>query len=136
MNSEGDNLDPSGQDAGADDSRVRLDISSCSLSPFQVAGHPSSNVGRQERSRNLEYQYVMSHCIKVNCQVYGHIHCTEWWFPLVEACLDVCCELEDVSFSVHLASSAVTPVRSVHKSMGGNLDAVKEMMRVSVIDGE
>ena len=32
------------------------------------------------------------------------------------------------SFSVHLASSAVTPAGSVHKSRGDNVGAVEEMM--------
>ena len=41
------------------------------------------------------YQYIMTHCIKGSCHVYGHTHCTVRWFPLVEACLDVCCELEE-----------------------------------------
>ena len=85
------------RDAGADDSRARLGTSeaSCSLSPSQVAGQPSSDGGRQRRSGNLGYQCVMRHCIKGSCQVYGHTHCTVRWFPLVEACLDVCCELEE-----------------------------------------
>ena len=39
--------------------------------------------------------YVMRHCIKGRCQVYGHTHCTVRWFPLVESCLVVCCELEE-----------------------------------------
>ena len=33
--------------------------------------------------------------LRLNCQFYDHTHCTVWWFPLVEACLDVCCELEE-----------------------------------------
>ena len=36
------------------------------------------------------------------------------------------------SFSVHLASSAVTPAWSVHKSKGDNVAAVEEMMYVYV----
>ena len=32
------------------------------------------------------------------------------------------------SFSVHLASSAITPAGSVHKSRGENVGAVEEMM--------
>ena len=39
-----------------------------------------------------------------------------------------------VSFSVHLASSAVTPVGSVHKSRGDNVGAVEEMMCVVCVD--
>ena len=79
------------------DSRARLGTSeaSCSLSPSQVAGQPSSNGGRQgRRSGNLGYQRVMRYCIKGRCQVSGHTHCTVRWFSLVKACLDVCCELE------------------------------------------
>ena len=34
------------------------------------------------------------------------------------------------SFSVPLASSALTPAKSVHKSMGDNVGAVEEMMCV------
>ena len=34
------------------------------------------------------------------------------------------------SFYTNLASSAVTPAVSVHKSMGGNVGAVEEMMCV------
>ena len=34
------------------------------------------------------------------------------------------------SFSVHLASSAVTPAGSVHKSIGDNVGAVEERMCV------
>ena len=85
------------RDAGTNDSRARLDASeaSCSLSPSQIAGHPSSDDGRQGGSGNLGYQYVMRHCIKGSCQVYDHTHCTVRWFPLVEAFLDVCCELEE-----------------------------------------
>ena len=37
----------------------------------------------------------MRHCIKGICQVDGHSHGAVSWFPLVEACLDVCCELEE-----------------------------------------
>ena len=78
-------------------SRALLGISEagCSLSPSQVAGQPSSNGGRKGRSGNFAYQRVMRHCIKCSCQVYGHTHCTVIWCPLVEACLDVCCELEE-----------------------------------------
>ena len=85
------------RDTGAEDSGAPLDTSeaSCSLSPSQIVGQPSSDVGRQGESGNLGYQYVMRHCIKVSCKVYGHTHCTVRWFPLVEACLDVCCELEE-----------------------------------------
>ena len=80
-----------------DHSRDRLDTSevSCSSSPSQVAGQSSSDGARQGRSDNLGYQYVMRHYIKVSCEVYGHTHCAVRWFPLVEACLDVCCELEE-----------------------------------------
>ena len=79
-----------------DDSRAQLTTSeaSYSWSPSQVAGQPSSNGGLQGQSGNIGYQCVMGHCIKGRCQVYGHTHCTVWWFPLVEACLVVCCELE------------------------------------------
>ena len=60
------------------DSRTRLDTSEarCSLSPSQVAGQSSSDGGRQGRSGNLGYQYVMRHCIKGSCQVYGYTRCT------------------------------------------------------------
>ena len=34
------------------------------------------------------------------------------------------------NFSVHLASSAVTPAGSVHKSSGDNVGAAEEMRRV------
>ena len=80
-----------------DDSRARLGTSeaSCSLSPSQVAGQPSSDGGRQGRSDNPGYQCIMRHCIKISHQVYGNIHCTVRWFPLVEACLDVRYELEE-----------------------------------------
>ena len=80
-----------------DDSRAQLGISeaSRSFSPSQVAGQPSSDGGRQGRSDNLGYQCIMRHCIKSSRQVYGHTHCTVRWFPLVEACLDVRCELKE-----------------------------------------
>ena len=80
---------------------------SCSLSPSQVAGQPSSAGGRQERSGNLGYQYVMRHCIKGSCQVDGHTHSTMSWFPLVEAFLDVCCELEKGKCSRVSGSKAI-----------------------------
>ena len=50
-----------------DYSRARLGTTeaSCSLSPSQVAGQPSTDGGRQGRSGNLGYQCVMRHCIKV-----------------------------------------------------------------------
>ena len=38
------------------------------------------------------------------------------------------------SFSVHLASSAVTPAGSVHKSRGDNVGAVEDMMCVVSVD--
>ena len=38
------------------------------------------------------------------------------------------------SFSVHLASSAVTPAGSVHKSRGDNVGAVEEMICVVCVD--
>ena len=38
------------------------------------------------------------------------------------------------SFPVHLASSAVTPAGSVHKSRGDNVGAVEEMMCVMCVD--
>ena len=38
------------------------------------------------------------------------------------------------SFSVHLASSAVTPAGSVHKSRGAYVGAVEEMMCVVCVD--
>ena len=84
-------------DAGAENYRAGHGTSeaSCSLSPSQVAGQQSSDGGRQGRSGNRGYQFVMRHCIKGSCQVYGHIHRTVRWFPLVKACLDVCCELEE-----------------------------------------
>ena len=37
----------------------------------------------------------MRHCMKGRCQVDGHTHRAVKWFPLVEACLDVCCELQE-----------------------------------------
>ena len=87
----------------------RLDTSeaSCSLTPSQVAGQPSSDGGWHGRSVNLAYQYVMRHCIKDSCQVNGHTHCTVRWFPLVETCLDVCCELEEGKCSGVSMSEAV-----------------------------
>ena len=90
------------RDAGADDSRAVLDTpeASCSLSPSQTAGQPSSDGGRHVRPGNVEYHYVTRHCIKGSCQVYGLTHCTVWWFPLVEACLNVCFELEEGRCSV------------------------------------
>ena len=39
------------------------------------------------------------------------------------------------SFSVHLASSAVTAAGYVHKSRGDNVGAVEDMMCVSVTEG-
>ena len=72
--------------------RASLEKLGCRTPPQLHAG----GVGRQQqqkgRSSNLGYQCVMRHCIKGRCQVYGHTHCTVRWFPLVEACLDVCCE--------------------------------------------
>ena len=79
----------------------------CSLSPSQVAGQPSSDGGRQGRTGNLGYQCIMRHCIKGSRQVYGHTHCTVWWFPLVEACLNVCCKLEEGRCSRVSGSEAV-----------------------------
>ena len=92
-----------------DDSRARLGTSedSCSLSPSQVAGQPSSDGGRQGQSNNLGYQCIMRHCIKGSRQVYGHTHCTVRWFPLVEACLDVRCKLEEGRCSRVSGSEAV-----------------------------
>ena len=57
-----------------DDSRARLGTSeaSCSLSPSQVAGQPSSDGGRQGLSGNLGNQCIMRYCIKGSRQVYGH----------------------------------------------------------------
>ena len=50
----------------------------------------------------------MRHCIKDKLsKVYGHTHCTVRWFPLVEACLDVCCELEESRCSRVSGSEAV-----------------------------
>ena len=105
------------RDAGADDSGARLGTfeASCSMSPSQVAGQPSSDGARKGRSGNLGNQCVMRHCIKLavlafikdSCQVYGHRHCTVRWFPLVEACLDVCCELEEGRCSRVSGSEAV-----------------------------
>ena len=60
-----------------------LDRGNCTLSPSQVAGQSSSDGGRQGQSGNLGYRYVMRHCIKGSCQVYGHTHCTVRWFPLI-----------------------------------------------------
>ena len=96
-------------DAGADDSRARLGTSeaSCILSPSQVAGQPSSDDGRQGQSVNLGYQCTMRYCIKGSRQVYGHTHCMVRWFPLVEACLDVRCELEEGRCSQVSGSEAV-----------------------------
>ena len=68
---------------------------------------PLSDGRRQGRSGNLGYQYDMRHCIKCSCQVCGHTHCTVRWFPLVEACLDVCCELEEGRCSRVSGSEAV-----------------------------
>ena len=78
-----------------------------SVCPSQIAGQPSRDGGRLGRSGNLGYQYVMIHCIKGSCQVYGHTHCTVRWFPLVETCLDVCCELESGRSSRVFGSEAV-----------------------------
>ena len=63
--------------------------------------------GRKGRSDNLGYQCIMRHCIKGSRQVYGHTHCTVRWFPLVEACLDVRCELEEGRCSRVSGSEAV-----------------------------
>ena len=49
----------------------------------------------------------MRHCIKGNRQNYGHKHCTVRWFPLVEACLDVRCELGEARCSRVSGSEAV-----------------------------
>ena len=97
------------EDGGADDSCARLGTSesSCSLYPSQVAGQPSSDGGRQGRSDNLGYQCIMRHCITGSRQVHGHIHCTVRWFPLVEACIDVRCELEEGRCSRVSGSEAV-----------------------------
>ena len=91
------------RDAGADDSRARLGTSeaSCRLSPSQVAGQPLSDGGRHGRSDNLGYQCIMRHCTKGSRQVYGHTHCTVRWFPLIEACLDVRCKLEEGRCSLY-----------------------------------
>ena len=96
-------------EAGADGSCARLGTSeaSCSLSPSQVAGQPSSDGGWQERSDNLGYQCIMKHGIKGSRQVYGHTHCTVRWFPLVEACLNVRCKLEEGRCSLVFGSDAV-----------------------------
>ena len=97
-----------------DDSRARLDTSEtrCSLSPFQIAGQPSSDDKYYihkyaDYNHNLGYQCVMRHCIKDSCQVYGHTHFTVRWFPLVEACLDVGCELDEGRCSRVSGSEAV-----------------------------
>ena len=88
------------------DSRARLGISeaSCIVSPSQVAGQPSSDGGRQGRSGNLGYQYVMKHCIKGRLSsLWPHTLYDE----VVEACLDVCCELEEGICSRVSGSEAV-----------------------------
>ena len=43
----------------------------------------------------VEEGIQQQHCIRSSRQVYGHTHCTVRWFPLIEACLDVRCELEE-----------------------------------------
>ena len=73
---------------------VPLKLVSACLS-LKVAGQPSRDGGRQGRSNSLGHNCIMRHCIKDNRQVYGHTHCMVRWFPLVEACLDVRCELEE-----------------------------------------
>ena len=73
----------------------------------QVVGQPSADGGRQERSSNLGYQCVMKHCIKESYQVYDHTHCMVRWFLLVEACLNVFCELEEGRCSQVSGSEAV-----------------------------
>ena len=77
-----------------------------SLSPSQVAGEPSSDGWWQGRPVNVEYKYVMKHC-EGSCQVYGQTHCTVRWFPLAEAFLGVCCELEESRYSRVSGSEAV-----------------------------
>ena len=39
--------------------------------------------------------------------MYGHTHCTVRWFPHVEVCLDVCCELDEGKCSRVSAPEAV-----------------------------
>ena len=80
-----------------DDSLAPLGTSeaSCSLSPSQVAGQPLSDGGRQGRSGNPGYQYVMRHCIEGSCQVYGRTHCTVRWFGWLKPVLMSVCELEE-----------------------------------------
>ena len=60
---------------------------------LSVVGEPLSGGGRQRHYVNLGYQCIMRH-MRHKCQVYGHTHCRGRWFPLVEACLNVCYELE------------------------------------------
>ena len=87
--------------------RIGTSEASCSLSPSQVvAGQPSSDGGRQGRSDNLGYQCIMGYCIKGSRQVYSHTHYVRW-FPLVEAGLDVRCELEEGRCSRVSGSEAV-----------------------------
>ena len=88
-------------------SKSGLCVFRCSLSPSQVAGQPSSDGGRQGQSDSLGYQCITRHCIKVSRQVYGHTHCKVKWFPLVEACLDARCKLEEGRCSRVSGSEAV-----------------------------
>ena len=59
----------------------------------------------------------MRHCIKGSCNVYGHTHCTVTWFPLVEARLDVCCELEESRCSRVSGSEAVLSLAGERNSL-------------------
>ena len=82
------------RDAAADDSRARLGTSeaSCSLSPSQVAGQPSSDGSDDPAILDIS---VSRDTVSKAAIKSGHTHCTVRWFLLVEDCLDVCCELEE-----------------------------------------
>ena len=75
--------------------------------PLKLQDSHRVMAGGKGRSGHLGYQCVMRHCIKGSCQVYCHTHCTVRWFPLVEACLDVCFELEEGRCSRVSGSEAV-----------------------------
>ena len=62
-----------------------LDLIPLKLVADYIAGQPSSDGRRQGRTVNLGYQYVMRHCIRDSCQVYGHTHCAvvfRWLKPV------------------------------------------------------
>ena len=52
----------------------------------------------------VENGIQQQHCIKGSRQVYGHTNCTVRWFPLLDAFLDICCELEEGRCSQSLAA--------------------------------